>query len=259
MKDSSQSSKLFLTFSRLCTYEVVLRDHFKFRKNLDSAQWLLLGRELDRRQRHGRKCLVSLSGVQLKPHLVMKNIRRARRELDKGKLKIRKCNRSKGFSFSVASYNISGNQEQLPEFVAIATDPSEPSGPTPSVAMTVEAQDKTATSTLDPSPRNTNAVLRPRTWPHLCANHAVSSSDSRQPVSIVPTANRQGWNPAEQEPQTNPQVGSLDYNLMRILLDYPVERAHAEIRATVPSKQLVLLLRDFSALSCYYSMCNEAY
>lgn len=71
------------------TYEFVLREHFKFRKNLEAGQWLLVGQELDKWKSQGLDCVVSLSGIAQDPKLVDRKIRRARAEV-RGKLKYSK-------------------------------------------------------------------------------------------------------------------------------------------------------------------------
>ena len=72
------------------TYEVVLREHFKFRKNLEAGQWLLVGQELDKWKSQGLDCVVSLSGMTQDPRLVGRKIRRERAEAARGKLKYSK-------------------------------------------------------------------------------------------------------------------------------------------------------------------------
>ncbi|KAK7926732.1 hypothetical protein PG985_003730 [Apiospora marii] len=69
------------------TYEVVLREHFKFRKKLEAGQWLLVGQILDRQRQLGLDCVVYLSGAPLDKRLVLKNIRRERRDVTRGRLK----------------------------------------------------------------------------------------------------------------------------------------------------------------------------
>ncbi|KAK7957903.1 hypothetical protein PG988_012751 [Apiospora saccharicola] len=73
--------------TNVSTYEVVLREHFKFRKKLEAGQWLLVGQILDRHRQNGLECVVQLSGMPLDSRLVSKNIRRERREITRGKLK----------------------------------------------------------------------------------------------------------------------------------------------------------------------------
>ncbi|KAK8052430.1 ankyrin [Apiospora rasikravindrae] len=69
------------------TYEVVFREHFKFRKKLEAGQWLLVDRELDIRKRQRLDCDVYLCGKRMDPRHVSRNIRRERRESVQGKLK----------------------------------------------------------------------------------------------------------------------------------------------------------------------------
>ncbi|KAK8060723.1 hypothetical protein PG996_010653 [Apiospora saccharicola] len=73
--------------TNVSTYEVILREHFMFRKKLEAGQWLLVGQILDRHRQNGLECVVQLSGMSLDSRLVSKNIRRERREFTRGKLK----------------------------------------------------------------------------------------------------------------------------------------------------------------------------
>ncbi|KAK8128843.1 hypothetical protein PG984_009951 [Apiospora sp. TS-2023a] len=44
--------------TNVSTYEVILREHFKFRKKLEAGQWLLVGQILDRHRQNGQECVV---------------------------------------------------------------------------------------------------------------------------------------------------------------------------------------------------------
>ncbi|KAK6853812.1 hypothetical protein PG995_010624 [Apiospora arundinis] len=73
--------------NNVSTYEVVLRTHFKFRKKLHAGQWLIVDQELDRLKQQGTDCVVYVSGKPVDPKHVSKNIRRERREAERGRLK----------------------------------------------------------------------------------------------------------------------------------------------------------------------------
>lgn len=80
-----------MLFNSVKTYEVVLREHFKFRKKLEAGQWLIVARELDKWKQQGIECVVAICGKEKESRLVAKDIKRERRELACGKLKPRKA------------------------------------------------------------------------------------------------------------------------------------------------------------------------
>lgn len=191
---------------------MVLRDHFKFRKNLDCGQWLVVGRELEKRQGQGQQCLVWLSGVQLKPHLVAKNIRRARRELGRGKAKISRYKDTGGsYRIAVMVDFDPGKHDQIPDVVSITINTPERHG---GQSERVASQGATFRSASRTSQLHT-------------------SDDATLIVDCV------------------------DNDLMRLVLDYRIEKAHAEIQVTVPSQQLIALLRRFCMFSMLYRVQFE--
>ncbi|KAK8119906.1 uncharacterized protein PG998_004532 [Apiospora kogelbergensis] len=147
------------------TYEVVLREHFKFRKNLEAGQWLLVGRELERMKQQGRECIVYLSGQPVDPRLVSKNIRREHRDADRRRLKRNKCQ-------ELPSY-ISIAPMATDEFISTQTVPLVSTGDTeayPSSALPPESLSSYGTTLNDTLLEQIISNPMIRVYQELCEN-----------------------------------------------------------------------------------------
>ncbi|KAK8054967.1 hypothetical protein PG993_000194 [Apiospora rasikravindrae] len=210
----------FPSSTDLSTYEVVLRDYFQFRKNLDCWQWLLVERELEERKQEGHDSIVVLCGIQLNPTLVSKKIRRARIQSQRGHRK-------------------TSSQQRLPEFVEIVSDTANmPLGNNRcQKAASSDVEALSVSSPIDPG----RSILRPKPKPLQIQTPTVLQTRDLQRtysgIQIVSTFS----------PRLSPVVvpsECLGNELTDLVLNYKIEQAHAEMQADLPSKQLVRHLQE---------------
>jgi hypothetical protein len=60
----------------LSQYEIVLRDHFQFRKNLEQRDWAFVAHHVGERRRNGKESNVYLNGKLLERKRIQRGIRR---------------------------------------------------------------------------------------------------------------------------------------------------------------------------------------